>query len=87
MVSFTVTNSNNGLFSTQPAVSATGTLTYTLASNANGSATVSMVAKDSAGTANEITWLTMRLHTERILEFAKFGSMTSKLLRTLREYL
>lgn len=51
-VSFIVTNDNNGLFSTQPAVSSTGTLTYTLAANASGSATVSVKAKDNGGTAN-----------------------------------
>src|SRR6185369_17094861 len=51
-VSFTVTNDNNALFSTQPAVSSTGTLTYTPAANANGSATVSAVIKDNGGTAN-----------------------------------
>jgi hypothetical protein len=46
-VSFTVTNTNNGLFSTQPAVDTSGTLTYTLAANANGSATVSVTATDT----------------------------------------
>jgi hypothetical protein len=51
-VSFTVTNDNNGLFSSQPAVSATGTLTYTPVANASGSATVSVVIKDNGGTAN-----------------------------------
>ena len=35
-----------------PAVSPTGTLTYTTAPNANGSATVSVVLKDNGGTAN-----------------------------------
>src|SRR6185312_6366861 len=40
-VNFIVTNNNNALFSVQPAVAANGTLTYTPAANANGSATVS----------------------------------------------
>jgi hypothetical protein len=40
------------LFSTGPSVSPTGTLTYTPAANANGSATVSLVIKDNGGTAN-----------------------------------
>jgi hypothetical protein len=51
-VSFTVTNNNNALFSSQPAVGSTGTLTYTPAANANGAATISVVIKDSGGTAN-----------------------------------
>src|SRR5204862_8163907 len=41
-VNFIVTNHNNALFSTKPVVSASGTLTYTPATNANGSATVSV---------------------------------------------
>lgn len=51
-VDFLVTNSNNALFSTPPAISTNGTLTYTLATNANGSATVSVRAHDNGGTAN-----------------------------------
>ncbi|RNI31416.1 T9SS type A sorting domain-containing protein [Rufibacter latericius] len=49
---FIVTNDNNELFSTQPAVSANGTLSYTLASNAHGTASVSVKIKDDGGTAN-----------------------------------
>ena len=48
-VTFVVTNNNTGLFSSQPAVSSSGTLTYTPAANANGSATVTLHAHDSAG--------------------------------------
>jgi hypothetical protein len=51
-VSFIVTNNNNALFSVQPAVSSTGTLTYTPAANAYGSATVTITAQDSGGTLN-----------------------------------
>jgi hypothetical protein len=51
-VAFTVTNNNNGLFSAQPAVSPTGTLTYTTATSASGAATVSVFLKDNGGTAN-----------------------------------
>jgi CSLREA domain-containing protein len=51
-VTFTVTNNNNALFSSQPAVGSTGTLSYTSAANANGSATVTVTAKDNGGTAN-----------------------------------
>src|SRR4051794_41524514 len=39
---FVVSSNNSALFSVQPAVAANGTLTYTPAPNANGSATVSV---------------------------------------------
>jgi hypothetical protein len=48
---FIVTNNNNGLFSAQPALSAAGTLTYTPAAAASGSATVSAKLHDNGGTA------------------------------------
>jgi hypothetical protein len=51
-VSYVVTNNNNSLFSVQPAIDATGKLTYTSASNANGVATITVKAKDTGGTAN-----------------------------------
>ena len=51
-VSFTASNDNNGLFSVQPGVSPTGTLTYTSAPNAVGSATVTIYIADTGGTAN-----------------------------------
>ena len=51
-LAFTVTNGNNPLFSAQPALSSTGTLTYTPAANANGTATVTVTLKDNGGTAN-----------------------------------
>src|SRR6185369_10218161 len=40
------------LFSAGPAISATGTLTYTPAANANGSDTITINLKDNGGTAN-----------------------------------
>jgi CSLREA domain-containing protein len=52
-VSFQVTaDSNAALFSTAPAVDSSGTLTYTTAPNANGSANITLVAKDDGGTTN-----------------------------------
>lgn len=51
-VSFTVTNNNNSLFSSQPAVSSAGVLTYTAAANATGSATVTLHISDDGGTTN-----------------------------------
>jgi VCBS repeat-containing protein len=52
-LTFQVTsNSNPSLFAVGPAVSSDGTLTYTSAANANGTATISLVVRDSGGTAN-----------------------------------
>ncbi|HUK36460.1 MAG TPA: Ig-like domain-containing protein, partial [Vicinamibacterales bacterium] len=51
-VTFTATNDDNALFLTQPAVASNGTLTYTAAANANGVATVTVVAHDDGGIAN-----------------------------------
>src|SRR6185436_12368680 len=51
-VTFTVTNNNNALFSVQPAVDSSGTLTFTPAANVSGTATISIVAQDNGGIAN-----------------------------------
>src|SRR5829696_8735188 len=53
-VDFQVTNDNNGVFAAggQPSVTPKGTLTYAPAADKNGSATVTVKAKDSAGTEN-----------------------------------
>jgi formylglycine-generating enzyme len=51
-VTFHVSNNNNSLFSVQPVISSGGTLTYTPAANANGSATVTVYLQDNGGTAN-----------------------------------
>jgi CSLREA domain-containing protein len=52
-VAFIVTNNTNtALFSFGPTVSSSGQLSYTLAANANGSATITLVLKDNGGTAN-----------------------------------
>jgi hypothetical protein len=51
-VNFVVTNNTNAaLFAVGPAIAADGTLTYTPAANANGSATITVHAHDSGGTA------------------------------------
>ena len=52
VLTFTATAVNLALFSTQPAVSAAGTLTYTPAPNANGVTTVNVSLQDDGGTAN-----------------------------------
>ncbi|HEX8619611.1 MAG TPA: Ig-like domain-containing protein, partial [Thermoanaerobaculia bacterium] len=51
-LSFSTFNTNNSLFAVQPAVAADGTLTFTLAANAFGSATVTVQVSDDGGTAN-----------------------------------
>ena len=51
-LNFIVSNNNNGLFSAQPAVAANGTLTYTPAANATGSATVTVQIHDNGGVLN-----------------------------------
>ncbi|MBA3707552.1 MAG: chitobiase/beta-hexosaminidase C-terminal domain-containing protein, partial [Planctomycetes bacterium] len=51
-VTFTVTTDNDALFAAAPAVSADGSLTFTPATNANGVATLSVIAHDDGGTAN-----------------------------------
>jgi hypothetical protein len=51
-VTFTVTNDNNGLFTVQPTIASDGTLTYTPGLLAIGSATVTVRAIDSGGSAN-----------------------------------
>ena len=51
-LAFDVSNNNSALFSAQPSIDATGKLTYTSASDAFGSATVTVQLHDSGGTAN-----------------------------------
>ena len=52
MLTFQVTNNTNtALFSAGPAISATGVLTYTPATNASGTAAITVVLKDNGGTA------------------------------------
>jgi hypothetical protein len=48
---FLVSADNVGLFAAQPAVTPAGTLTYTLAPNAFGTATVTLWLEDNGGTA------------------------------------
>jgi hypothetical protein len=55
-VSFVVTNDNDQLFSAKPSIASdgtSGTLTYTPQANKNGSATVTVKAKDDGGTPND----------------------------------
>ena len=50
VLNFIVSNNNQALFSAQPAIGATGTLTFTPAANANGTATVTVQLHDNGGT-------------------------------------
>lgn len=52
LLSFTVTNNNNSLFSSQPDIDPTGTLSFELAPGQSGTATVSVTIKDDGGQAN-----------------------------------
>ena len=51
IVSFVMSNSNSGLFTSQPAISTNGTLTFTPGAR-GGTVTVTARAKDNAGVAN-----------------------------------
>ncbi|MEO8680480.1 MAG: kelch repeat-containing protein, partial [Vicinamibacterales bacterium] len=51
-VSFVVSNNNHFLFSAQPTVSPSGTLTYTAAPSGAGTATVTVTVQDDGGTDN-----------------------------------
>jgi VCBS repeat-containing protein len=51
-IDFLVTNDNHSLFSSQPAIADNGTLTYTPAANANGTAIVTVRIQDNGGTDN-----------------------------------
>ncbi len=51
-LTFHVSTPQTNLFSVQPSVDSSGTLTFTPASNANGIATVSIYLKDDGGIAN-----------------------------------
>src|SRR5215208_1069816 len=56
LLTFSVSNDNNPLFSVQPSVSTTGTLTFTPAPEASGSATVSVLLTDSEGATSAQTF-------------------------------
>jgi hypothetical protein len=51
-VNFIVSTNNSSLFSVAPTISPDGTLTYTLAPNASGTAAVTVQIQNSGGTAN-----------------------------------
>ena len=55
MLTFDVSNNNNALFSVQPTVNAAGVLSYTLAANASGTASVDIFLQDNGGTPGDDT--------------------------------
>ncbi len=50
IVTKTITNNNNALFTSQPAINSAGQLTFTPGPNANGTAVVSILLQDNGGT-------------------------------------
>jgi len=85
-LSFTVSNDNNALFSTQPAISPTGTLTYTAAANANGSTTVIVSLKDNGGTANGgVDTSTLQTFSINVLSVNDAPSFTKGTNQTVNE--
>src|SRR5439155_528996 len=58
IVHFNVSNNNNALFSVQPAVDASGNLTYTPAATANGTALVTINIQDDGGNAHGFVYKT-----------------------------
>lgn len=51
-LAFTVSNTNNALFSVQPSIDGSGNLRFTPAANAHGVATVTLALNDNGGSAN-----------------------------------
>src|SRR5205823_659791 len=51
-LTFKTVNDNITLFAVQPAIDSAGTLTFTPAPNAHGTATLTVTLKDNGGTAN-----------------------------------
>lgn len=52
VLTFLVSNDNSSLFAVQPSIDASGNLSWTLAADANGAATVTVVLADDGGTAS-----------------------------------
>jgi gliding motility-associated-like protein len=52
ILSFTVTNDNNGLFISQPSIDVSGKLTFTPSADKNGIATITVILTDDGETAN-----------------------------------
>jgi hypothetical protein len=66
---FIVTNDNNQLFSTQPAVAPNGTLTYKSAANAFGVATVTVKLHDNGGGTDTSAPQTFKITVKPVADF------------------
>ena len=64
LVGYTVTNDANARFTSQPAIDNSGTLSFTLAPDANGAVTVSVTASDDGATNNVSETKTFTLFIE-----------------------
>jgi hypothetical protein len=76
-----VSNNNNALFSVQPTIDASGTLTYTAAADANGTATVSVTLADNGGTTNggvDATTKTLVITVNEVNDVPSFTAGTSQ---------
>lgn len=72
-VSFTVTgNTNSSLFAVPPALSPTGILTYTPAAGVSGTATITIVAQDSAGAVSAPQSFVVTIGTDSLLRVTSF---------------
>lgn len=72
-LNFTVdANTNTALFSVQPAVSAAGTLTYTPAADANGSADITVTLHDSGASNNVSTPATFTINVTAVNDAPSF---------------
>src|SRR5690606_2765431 len=72
-VSFNIVSvSNPSLFSTLPAISPTGTLTYTPAPNANGSALITVSLSDNGGGANTSATKTFQISVTPVNDAPSF---------------
>jgi hypothetical protein len=86
VLTFIATNNNNALFSVQPAVDpATGILTYTLAANMNGAATVSLTLTDDAARGGAALTTTPQTFTITVIPINDVPSFTKGADQTLLE--
>jgi len=81
VLTFTVTNTNNALFSTQPAVAANGTLTFTPAASKGGVATVSVSLTDDATAGGPALTSAVQTFTIRVLAVTNSNNIGAGSLR------
>ena len=85
-ISFNVTNDNNPLFSVQPAITAAGDLSYTLAANVNGLANVSVsVSDDGSNAFPNVNTSAVQMFTINVTAVNDVPSFTKGLDQTILE--